>query len=77
MVNAIRYWLQAAQLIVPAQPGFKTTSLGDKIFGKRGFDHYLEDEATIWLVHWLIASSPELATGWYWFFNKFHKPEFT
>ena len=77
MVNAIRYWLQAAQLIVPAQPGFKTTPLGDKIFGKRGFDPYLEDEATIWLVHWLIASNPELATGWYWFFNKFHKPEFT
>jgi len=77
MVNAIRYWLQAAQLIVPAQPGFETTLLGDKIFGKKGFDPYLEDEATIWLVHWLIASNPELATGWYWFFNKFHKPEFT
>jgi len=77
MVNAIRYWLQAAQLIAPAAPGFKTTPLGDKIFGKKGFDHYLEDEATIWLVHWLIASNPELATGWYWFFNKFHKPEFT
>jgi len=77
MVNAIRYWLQAAQLIVPAQSGFETTPLGDNIFGKKGFDPYLEDEATIWLVHWLIASNPELATGWYWFFNKFHKPEFT
>ena len=77
MVNAIRYWLQAAQLIAPAQSGFETTPLGDKIFGKKGFDPYLEDEATIWLVHWLIASNPELATGWYWFFNKFHKPEFT
>jgi len=77
MVNAIRYWLQAAQLIEPAPSGFKTTPLGDKIFGRQGFDRYLEDEATIWLIHWLIASNPELATGWYWFFNKFHKPEFT
>jgi len=77
MVNAIRYWLQATQLIEPAPSGFKTTPLGDKIFGKKGFDRYLEDEATIWLIHWLIASNPELATGWYWFFNKFHKPEFT
>jgi len=77
MVNAIRYWLQAAQLIVPGKSGFNTTPLGDDIFGKKGFDRYLEDEATIWLVHWLIASNPELATGWYWFFNKFHKPEFT
>ena len=78
MVNAIRYWLQAAQLIKPAQSaGYETTSLGDKVFGKKGFDPYLEDEATIWLIHWLIASNPELATGWHWFFNKFHKPEFT
>ena len=78
MVNAIRYWLLAARLIEQSDKGFKPTPLGTKIFGKRsGFDPYMEDEATIWLVHWLIASNPELATAWYWFFNKFHKPEFT
>lgn len=77
MVNAIRYWLLASRLIESTDAGFKGTPLGRHIFGKRnGFDPYLEDEATIWLVHWLIASNAELATAWYWFFNKFHKPEF-
>jgi len=77
MVNAIRYWLMAAQLIESGKTGFNPTKIGKKVFGARGYDPYLEDEATIWLVHWLIASNPELATGWFWFFNKFHKPEFT
>ena len=63
MVNAIRYWLMAAQLIESGKTGFNPTKIGKKVFGARGYDPYLEDEATIWLVHWLIASNPELATG--------------
>jgi len=52
--------------------------VGALIFdSKSGLDPYLEDEATIWLLHWLLVSNPDLATSWYWFFNKFHKPEFT
>ncbi len=76
MVNAIRYWLLATRLIEPVDKGYKTTVLGEAIFGADGYDQYLEDEATIWLVHWLIASNPEQATAWFWFFNHFHKPEF-
>ncbi len=77
MVNAIRYWLLAARLIEAAPEGLKPTELGGKIFGNKGFDPYLEDEGTIWLIHWLIATNPEQATSWYWFFNYFHKAEFT
>lgn len=77
MVNAIRYWLLASRLIEPAKDkGFQPTSIGRAIFGKKGYDPYLEDEATIWLIHWLISTNPERATAWYWFFNQFHKPEF-
>lgn len=78
MVHAIRYWLQAARLIVrKPKGGFETTKLGEFLFSENGRDPYLEDEATIWLIHWLIASNAEMATAWYWFFNRFHKPEFT
>ena len=76
MVYAIRFWLLATRLIEPAEKGFKASALGEAIFGANGYDEYLEDEATIWLIHWLIASNPEQATAWYWFFNNFHKPEF-
>jgi len=78
MVNSIRYWLQAARLIErKPKGGFETTELGEYLFTEEGWDPYLEDEATIWLIHWLIASNAEMATAWYWFFNRFHKPEFT
>ncbi|MBA6414180.1 DUF4007 family protein [Parahaliea sp. F7430] len=76
MVESISYWLRAFQLIEPNSS--KPTELGNKIFStNKGFDPYLEDEATIWLLHWLLVSNPEQATAWYWFFNRYHKPEFT
>jgi len=77
MVNAIRYWMQATQIMQRTPQGLEPTDIGNLIFSEAGYDPYLEDEATIWLLHWLLASNPELATAWYWFFNKFHKPEFT
>ena len=77
MVLSIRYWLRACQLITPEKPHTPET-IGTLIFDtKNGLDPYLEDEATIWLIHWLLATNSSMATSWFWFFNKFHKPEFT
>lgn len=78
MVNSIRHWLRAVSLIILENDKKEATPIGKAIFSKNnGWDPYLEDEATIWLIHWLISTNPEQATSWYWFFNKFHKPEFT
>jgi len=77
MVSAIRYWLQAAQ-IFERQPDrtLAITPVGELVFQSDG-DPFLEDEGTIWLLHWLLATNPTGATSIYWFFNHFHKPEFT
>tara|TARA_R110002167_G_scaffold344363_1_gene553708 strand:- start:50762 stop:51685 length:924 start_codon:yes stop_codon:yes gene_type:complete len=76
MVQAIRFWLRACKMMHPTKS--EPTRLGHLILDEHtGFDPYLEDEATIWLIHWLLTTNPELATSFYWFFNKFHKPEFT
>lgn len=75
MVTAIRYWLRACRMIDPVEN--TPTDLGIELLSVDGFDPYLEDEATIWLLHWLLATNSELATSWFWFFNRFHKPEFT
>jgi len=77
MVNAIKYWLRATQLLQDSEQGLETTELGNAIFSENGYDPYLEDEATIWLIHWLLATNFEHTTAWYWFFNCFHKSEFT
>ncbi len=75
MVSSIRYWLRACQMI--KQDSLEPSELGDLILTENGLDPYLEDEATLWLLHWLLATNAEQATAWFWFFNKFHRPEFT
>lgn len=71
MVSAIKYWLRATQI------EGRDSVLGRKIFSEDGWDPYLEDDATLWLLHWLLASNAADATAVFWFFNRFHKPEFT
>ncbi len=78
MVNSIRHWLKAARLIETSNNKNVPTKLGRYLFSENnGKDQYLEDESTIWLLHWLITTNPEMATSWYWFFNKYHKSDFT
>lgn len=78
MVHAIRYWLIASQIVVTDEHSLVPTPLGRCIFDiETGHDPYLEDDATIWLLHWLITSNAEDATAFFWFFNRFHKLEFT
>ncbi len=78
MVNAIRYWLRATQMIEASDDGWQATDIGKAILSEdTGWDPFLEDEATLWLIHWLLATNSELATAWYWFFNCFHKIEFS
>ena len=77
MVEAIRFWMIAAQIVELDGKTLGPTEIGKRIFYNDGWDPFLEDDATIWLVHWLIASNPADATTPFWFFNRFHKPEFT
>ena len=77
MVDAIRYWMIASQIVTANGKTLEPTEIGKHIFCQGGWDPYLEDDTTIWLIHWLIASNPAEATTPFWFFNHFHKPEFT
>ena len=80
MVSSIRHWCTVARLI-KADPHqrrrFVPTDLGKAIFNdKKGFDPYLEDPATLWLIHWQIATNINQATTWYWAFNVLRKNQF-
>lgn len=79
MVLSIKAWLAACQLITISFDGrnIQTTKVGEQVFDVDGYDPYFEDEGTIWLIHWLLASNTQLATAFYWFFNNYHKQEFT
>ena len=56
---------------------FAPTQLGSAIFGENGFDPYLDDPATLWLIHWQIATNTTQATAWYWAFNVLRGNQFT
>ena len=81
MVSSIRHWCQVAGLIKtdPHERGrFVPTPLGEAIFSdENGFDPYLDDPATLWLIHWKIATNINQATAWYWAFNIFRENQFT
>ena len=81
MVASIKYWLQATQLLVPGENSLLIpTDIGIALMGDEsspGWDAYMEDETTLWLLHWLIASNSSIATTFYWFFNRYHKTQFS
>ena len=71
MVASIRFWAQACNIIEEnGSTGLVPTSLGDELFGAEGLDPFMENAATLWLVHWHLCSMPERTT-WYWAFNHF------
>jgi len=78
MVRSIRHWCLAAGILEEADTeGLRTSTLGTLLLADDGLDPYLEDPATLWLLHWQIASNRSRSTTWFWTFNHFHEPEFT
>lgn len=72
MVTSIRFWASACRMITDNTEGsgYATTDLGDLIFDNdAGLDPYCERPATTWLMHWVLASTPEKTTTWYYVFN--------
>jgi hypothetical protein len=70
MVNSISYWLKAFGI---ADNGNELTELGKFLFDKKtGVDEYLEDLATIWLLHYSLIKIGK-ASIYNLFFNDFRK----
>lgn len=84
MVRSMRHWGLVCEVVeedptVPNNRGrcLRPTALGQRLLGPGGWDPYLEDPATVWLLHWQLASNPGGPTTWYWTFNHVPQPEFT
>jgi hypothetical protein len=80
MVRSIRHWSLAAG-VLEEDPGggtlLRPSALGRLLLADEGLDPYLEDPATLWLLHWQIASNRTRATTWFWAFSHYHEPAFT
>jgi hypothetical protein len=70
MVSAIRYWMKAFNILDSKD---NLTEFGIKLFDEEnGYDPYLEDEASIWLLHYQLVKT-ELASIYSIIFNEFRK----
>jgi hypothetical protein len=83
MVRSIRHWGLATNVLAEKGEGrnrgqmLGATALGAALFGAGRWDPYLEDPATLWVLHYELAGVPERATTWYLAFNHFQNSEFT
>ncbi len=73
MVRSIRYWCNAFRLLKDDAP----TEFGQNLLSSQGWDTYLEDPASLWLLHWEFLQAPCYASAWDFAFNAFHRTEFT
>lgn len=73
MVSAIRYWMKAFNIIdIKDNP----TEFGKRLFDEEtGYDPYLEDEASLWLLHYQLVKTG-LASIYTIIFNDFRKEKF-
>ena len=67
MATAMLHWANAADVL---EEGNRLTDFGRLVFSEEdGIDPYMEDETTLWLLHWNIASRPRCFTAGYSLFN--------
>lgn len=77
MVRSIRHWCLATGVSKEAGRGnYSPSEFGILMLSDNGFDPYMEDINTLWLLHWRIATNFNRCTSWYWAFGFWHRPEF-
>lgn len=72
MVRAIRFWCMAFHIIGPADRSgqlrlsgpMQAEPLGKALLSDDGWDPFLEDPASLWLLHWKLFVPPISASTW-------------
>lgn len=80
MVRSIRFWCILFRLLEDAgKPGcLQPSEFGHRLLDSEdGWDPYLEDPASLWLLHWQIFKPPFIAVSWNIAFTFTALPSFT
>lgn len=79
MVQSIRHWCETLGLIQSkGRSGtYAPTTLGKKLLSPRGWDPFLEDIGTLWLLHWQLSSRAEGASTWHLAFTQWSPESFS
>ena len=73
MVRSIRYWCSAFKVLENDTP----SDFGKKLLESGGWDEFLEDPASLWLLHWNLLKPTCEAAAWYFTFHVFRQVEFS
>lgn len=72
MVSSMRHWALYTDLLeIDDKKNLSITQNSKKIFDTNGLDPWLENYATLWLIHWKLTTNPKLFT-YYYFFNNYN-----
>lgn len=84
MVNAIRFWSYAFKITVEYPRGRNSRAFAAAptwearwLLDEDGADPYLEDTASLWLLHWWMLSGPSFVPTWWVAFNSMSSSRFT
>jgi hypothetical protein len=84
MVESIRHWCMVTQMVeedaeVKRNNGrvLRPTLIAKQLLLNGAWDPFLEDDASLWLIHWLLVSNPTTCTTWQIAFSTFQRPDFT
>lgn len=84
MVTSIRHWCWLTQLVeldpeIENNTGrhLRPTDLANRLLSPDGWDPFLEDDASLWLLHWLLVTNSSIGTSWQLLFSRFNRPGFT
>jgi len=77
MVRAMRFWGEATGILNSTEPGhYSVTGFGKALLKPRkGLDPYLEDDQTLWLLHWKLSTGERPLFAWDFLLNRWHEPE--
>ena len=77
MVRSIRFWVEATKMAKLNGKGeFIVCPFGDMLLGDLGYDPYLEDIQTLWLIHWNLSTRiNDPIFAWDFLMNRWHEPE--
>ncbi|GAP17324.1 DUF4007 family protein [Levilinea saccharolytica] len=82
MVRSIRHWCLATGIVQEtegtglAKP-LAASMLGERLLLENGWDPYLEDMGSLWLIHWQLISNPVRAFVWPVIFSAYFDAEFS
>lgn len=82
MVRSIRHWCLVMRMVEETDGGglarpLTISTLGERLLGTNGWDPYLEDMGTLWLLHWQLVSNHARGLVWTLTFSVYLSEEFT